>query len=145
MRAAKACAWERDRTDDPPAALQRGPLAGRRIDVDVVERRPSKTIDATADDRSRYRSYCLADWAQTVNRGSESRPRPHCRFRRSGAKSLAVRQQTLLGRTAARSKYGLADRRDQRAWSSWCGGCQAKSDNYRACLTASDARHKPAR
>jgi uncharacterized membrane protein YjgN (DUF898 family) len=23
--------------------------------------------------------------------------------------------------------------------------CHAKSDNYQACLTASDARHKPAR
>jgi hypothetical protein len=46
------------------AVLERGPLAGRRIDVDVVEGRPPKTIDVPADDASRCR-YCLADWSQT--------------------------------------------------------------------------------
>ena len=46
------------------AVLERGPLAGRRIDVDVVEGRPPKTIDVPADDGSRCR-YCLADWTQT--------------------------------------------------------------------------------
>jgi hypothetical protein len=45
------------------AVLERGPLAGRRIEVDVVEGRPPKTIDAPADDGGRCR-YCLADWAQ---------------------------------------------------------------------------------
>jgi len=45
------------------AVLQRGPLAGRRTDVDVVEGRPPKTIDVPDDDGSRCR-YCLADWTQ---------------------------------------------------------------------------------
>jgi hypothetical protein len=45
------------------AVLERGPLAGRRIDVDIVEGRPPKTIDVPADDESRCR-YCLADWTQ---------------------------------------------------------------------------------
>jgi hypothetical protein len=45
------------------AVLERGPLAGRRIEVGVVEGRPPKTIDATADDGSTCR-YCLAEWAQ---------------------------------------------------------------------------------
>ncbi|MGZ6725490.1 MAG: hypothetical protein ACXVHK_31655 [Solirubrobacteraceae bacterium] len=44
--------------------LERGPLAGRRIDVDVVEGRPPKTIDVRADDGSSCR-YGLADWVQT--------------------------------------------------------------------------------
>ncbi len=46
------------------AVLQRGPLARQRIDVDVLEGRPPKTIDVQADDGSTCR-YCLADWAQT--------------------------------------------------------------------------------
>ena len=46
------------------AVLERGPLEGRRIDVDVVEGRPPKTIDVPADDGSRCR-YCLADWTQS--------------------------------------------------------------------------------
>ena len=46
------------------AVLERGPLAGRRIDVDVVEGRPPKTIDVPADDGSTCR-YCLEDWTQT--------------------------------------------------------------------------------
>jgi hypothetical protein len=46
------------------AVLERGPLAGRRIDVDVVEGRPPKTIDVPADDGSGCR-YCLADMVQT--------------------------------------------------------------------------------
>ena len=46
------------------AVLERGPLAGRHTDVDVVEGRPPKTIDVSADDGSRCR-YCLADWTQT--------------------------------------------------------------------------------
>ena len=52
----------RARADDhrrPPAR----PLAGRRLDVDVVEGRPPKTIDVPADDESSCR-YCLADWTQ---------------------------------------------------------------------------------
>ena len=46
------------------AVLEGGPLGGRRIDVDVVEGRPPKTIDVPADDASTCR-YCLADWVQT--------------------------------------------------------------------------------
>jgi len=64
MRVGKVCAAERETGPTITAVLQRGPLAGRRIDVDVVEGRPPKTIDARADDGSRCR-YCLADWAQT--------------------------------------------------------------------------------
>lgn len=45
------------------AVLEGGPLDGRRIDADVVEGRPPKTIDAPADDGSSCR-YCLAEWAQ---------------------------------------------------------------------------------
>jgi hypothetical protein len=64
MRMAKVDASEGDAGPIITAVLQRGPLAGRRIEVDVVEGRPPKTIDATADDGSVCR-YCLADWAQT--------------------------------------------------------------------------------
>jgi hypothetical protein len=64
MRVGKVCASERETGPTITAVLQRGPLAGRRIDVDVVEGRPPKTIDARADDGSKCR-YCLADWAQT--------------------------------------------------------------------------------
>jgi hypothetical protein len=46
------------------AVLEGGPLAGQHIDVDVVEGRPPKTIDASADDGSTCR-YCLANWVQT--------------------------------------------------------------------------------
>jgi hypothetical protein len=46
------------------AVLEGGPLAGRRIDVDVVEGRPPKTIDVPADVGDTCR-YCLADWVQT--------------------------------------------------------------------------------
>ena len=45
------------------AVLEGGPLDGRRIDVDVVEGRPPKTIDAPADDGSSCR-YGLAELAQ---------------------------------------------------------------------------------
>jgi hypothetical protein len=46
------------------AMLGGGPLAGRSIDVDVVEGRPPKTIDVLADDGTMWR-YCLAEWAQS--------------------------------------------------------------------------------
>jgi len=45
------------------AELEDGPLAGRHIDVDVVEGRPPKTLDVAADDGTTCR-YCLAEWAQ---------------------------------------------------------------------------------
>jgi 3',5'-cyclic-AMP phosphodiesterase len=46
------------------AVLEGGPLAGRRIEADVVEGRPPKTIDVDADDGSTCR-YGLAEWVQT--------------------------------------------------------------------------------
>jgi hypothetical protein len=64
MRVAKVCASESETGPTITAVLERGPLAGRRIDVDVVEGRPPKTIDVRGDDGSKCR-YCLADWAQT--------------------------------------------------------------------------------
>jgi hypothetical protein len=64
MLAAKVCASQGDTGPTITAVLERGPLASRRIDVDVVEGRPPKTIDLPADDGSTCR-YCLADWAQT--------------------------------------------------------------------------------
>ncbi len=45
------------------AVLEGGPLAGRRLKAHVVEARPPKTIDVTADDGSTCR-YGLAEWAQ---------------------------------------------------------------------------------
>jgi hypothetical protein len=61
---AKVCASETETGPTITAVLQRGPLAGRRIEADVVEGRPPKTIDVRTDDGSTCR-YCLADWAQT--------------------------------------------------------------------------------
>jgi hypothetical protein len=55
---------ERETGPTITARLEGGPLAGRSIDVDVVEGRPPKTIDLRADDGSTCR-YCLADWMQT--------------------------------------------------------------------------------
>ena len=46
------------------AVLEGGPLDGRRVDADVVEGRPAKTIDVRADDGTTCR-YCLAEWAQS--------------------------------------------------------------------------------
>ena len=66
---ATVCASERETGSTVTAVLQRGPLAGRHIDVNVVEGRPPKTIDLQADDGSTCR-YCLADWTQT---GSSAR------------------------------------------------------------------------
>ena len=45
MHVGKVCASERETGPTITAMLERGPLAGRRIDVDVVEGRPPKTID----------------------------------------------------------------------------------------------------
>jgi hypothetical protein len=46
------------------AALDDGPLRGRRIEAQVVEGRPPSTVDAPADDGSTCR-YCLAEWVQS--------------------------------------------------------------------------------
>jgi hypothetical protein len=45
------------------AVLDDGPLRGRRLEAEVVEGRPPKTIDVP-DDGSTFR-YCLAEWAQS--------------------------------------------------------------------------------
>ena len=45
------------------AELDDGPLRGRRIDVDVVEGRPPKTIEVPEADGGTCR-YCLAHWEQ---------------------------------------------------------------------------------
>jgi hypothetical protein len=45
------------------AVLEGGPLAGRRIEVEVVEGRPPKTIDVDGDDGSASR-YGLSEWMQ---------------------------------------------------------------------------------
>jgi hypothetical protein len=64
MRVGRVYASGRETGPTITAVLQRGPLAGRRIEVDVVEGRPPKTIDVPADDGSTCR-YCLSDWTQT--------------------------------------------------------------------------------
>ena len=46
------------------ARLRDGPLAGSSIEVEVVEGRPPKTIDAPSHDGSPCR-YCLARWVQS--------------------------------------------------------------------------------
>ena len=40
-----------------------GPLAGRSLETEVLEGRPPKTLDASADDGSTLR-YCLEGWVQ---------------------------------------------------------------------------------
>jgi hypothetical protein len=46
------------------AALDDGPLQGKRIKAQVVEGRPPSTVDVPADDGTTCR-YCLAQWAQS--------------------------------------------------------------------------------
>lgn len=46
------------------ARFKDGPLEGTRIEAEVVEGRPPKTIDAPADDGSTCR-YCLVGWVQS--------------------------------------------------------------------------------
>jgi len=46
------------------ATLRDGPLKGRRIEVEVIEGRPPKTIDVPVDHATTCR-YCLAGWAQS--------------------------------------------------------------------------------
>ena len=45
------------------AMFKDGPLAGRSIEAEVLEGRPPKTLDASADDGSTLR-YCLEGWVQ---------------------------------------------------------------------------------
>jgi hypothetical protein len=46
------------------AMFKDGPLAGRRIEAEVLQGRPPKTLDAPADGGSMCR-YCLEGWAQS--------------------------------------------------------------------------------
>jgi hypothetical protein len=46
------------------ARLEDGPMRGGSIEVEVVEGRPPKTLDLTADDGSTLR-YVLATWMQS--------------------------------------------------------------------------------
>jgi hypothetical protein len=46
------------------ATLADGPLEGKCIEVEVVEGRPPKIIDAPGEHGSMCR-YCLANWVQT--------------------------------------------------------------------------------
>jgi len=46
------------------AKFDDGPLGGRSIEVEVLEGRPPKTLDAPADDGSTCR-YCLEGWMQS--------------------------------------------------------------------------------
>jgi hypothetical protein len=46
------------------AALDDGPLRGMRVEAQVVEGRPPRTVDVPADDGSTCR-YCLAEWTQS--------------------------------------------------------------------------------
>jgi hypothetical protein len=46
------------------AALDDGPMDGDRIEVEVLEGRPPKTLDLAARDGSTCR-YCLAGWVQS--------------------------------------------------------------------------------
>jgi hypothetical protein len=46
------------------AVLEDGPLGGRRIDLEILEGRPPKTVDLPADDGSTCR-YSLAEWMQS--------------------------------------------------------------------------------
>jgi len=46
------------------AMFKDGPLEGSRIEVEVVEGRPPKTIDVPGEDASTCR-YCLAGWVQS--------------------------------------------------------------------------------
>jgi hypothetical protein len=46
------------------AALDDGPLRGKRIEAQVVEGRPPSTVDVRADDGRTCR-YCLAQWTQS--------------------------------------------------------------------------------
>ena len=45
------------------AVLEGGPLAGRRLETEIVEGRPPRTIDVDADDGGTCR-YCLSEWTQ---------------------------------------------------------------------------------
>jgi hypothetical protein len=44
--------------------LEGGSLDARRVDADIVEGRPAKTIDVPAHDGTMCR-YCLAEWVQS--------------------------------------------------------------------------------
>jgi hypothetical protein len=53
------------------AVLEGGPLDGRRVDADVVEGRPAKTIDVPAEYGTTCRC-CLAEWVQSGQSAADS-------------------------------------------------------------------------
>ena len=54
----------RERGPTITAALRDGPLQGSRIESEVIEGRPPKTLDVKADDGTTCR-YCLEGWVQS--------------------------------------------------------------------------------
>lgn len=46
------------------AQLENGPLEGQTIEVEFVEARPPKTIEATDEQGSTTYRYCLSEWTQ---------------------------------------------------------------------------------
>jgi hypothetical protein len=46
------------------ATLEDGPLEGRRIEFEMIEGRPPKTIEVKDEDGTACR-YCLKEWAQS--------------------------------------------------------------------------------
>ena len=62
--ASDACASDQQVGTTITAALDDGPLRGKRIEAQVVEGRPPSTIDVPADDDITCR-YCLAQWNQS--------------------------------------------------------------------------------
>ena len=51
-------------TNTITAVLDDGPMSGRKVDADVVEGRPPKTLDVPADNGATCR-YVLAEWTQS--------------------------------------------------------------------------------
>jgi hypothetical protein len=60
----KAAASGQEVSPTITAALDDGPLRGTRLEVQVVEGRPPRTVNVSADHGSTCR-YCLAEWAQS--------------------------------------------------------------------------------
>jgi hypothetical protein len=64
MSADRGSGAEEERGPTITAVLRDGPLQGTRLDTEIIEGRPPKTLDVPADDGSVLR-YCLADWVQS--------------------------------------------------------------------------------
>lgn len=53
-----------DRGSVARARLENGPLKGQTIEVDLVEARPPKTIEVSAEPGSTTYRYCLSRWTE---------------------------------------------------------------------------------